>query len=109
MKLINSGSLLFAIATTLPFLANGVPTVIGEEQAHNSLTVVDSKGLIIPTVIRILDPTVCPAGEVPTYTNPKGGQVDCGSNGASTETIPVGILACTLVGCVLFGGLRTLA
>ncbi|KAN0106065.1 hypothetical protein V8E51_008941 [Hyaloscypha variabilis] len=72
--------------------------------SHIFLTVTDSEGFIIPTlVVPIPDPTSYPTGQVPTYTNPNNGQVDCGASEANKGQIPVPFLAVAFVGCVAFG------
>ena len=45
------------------------------------------------------DPTTCPSGYTPTYTNPKGGHIDC-SVGAQTY-IPVAFMIMSFTGGVL--------
>jgi hypothetical protein len=64
-----------------------------------------SSNSIDPTAVRVFsDPTTCPSGRVPTYTNPKGGRVDCGdvSEGYQCK-IPVPFFAVILVSYVMFG------
>jgi hypothetical protein len=57
-----------------------------------------------PTAVRVFsDPTTCPSGWVPTYTNPKGGRVDCGDVSEGYQgKIPVPFFAVILVSYVMF-------
>ena len=108
MQLIKSTLILLAFAIALLHLTNAVPATISKEMSENSLSVSASEPSVIPTGVYVPDPTSCPAGVLPTYTNPKGGQVDCGASIASSDAIPVMFLLCALMGCIVFGVIKAL-
>ncbi|PMD46665.1 hypothetical protein L207DRAFT_577511 [Hyaloscypha variabilis F] len=104
MKLITSSHIFLTFLMSLSFLACAIPTTTPDQLEDTFLSVTDSEGFIIPTlVVPIPDPTSYPTGQVPTYTNPNNGQVDCGASEANKGQIPVPFLAVAFVGCVAFG------
>ncbi|KAE9370820.1 hypothetical protein N431DRAFT_468836 [Stipitochalara longipes BDJ] len=100
MKLVNATHIFLAFMMGL-LLTKIVRATTNGETSDTSFSVTESESFI-PTTVRIPDSTTCPTGQVPTYTNPKGGQIDCGASKASTGGIPVPFLAVAFVGHVTF-------
>jgi hypothetical protein len=97
MKLINKAHLFLASIIAFLSFTTLVRATTDRELALTTLPVSDN--FVLPTVIRIPDPTNCPAGQTPIYTDPKGGEVRCSE--ANTSPIPVSFLAVGFVSCAI--------
>lgn len=97
MSLLLLGIIILLFATTV--------TAVSNEDPSNTLHQ-NTQGFLTPTVIRIPAPTNCPSGQVPAYTDPKGGSVSCGGSEGNTAYISVPFLVIVFVGEIVLEALR---
>jgi hypothetical protein len=109
MKLTNSTQVFLALAMTFLFLANIARATTNEAQTVEALSTLKTS-IILPTpVIRVGVPMTCTNPDhPPTYTDPKGGQVECNNSEGTTAHVPVAFLAAALVVCGMFRALRAM-
>lgn len=88
MSLLLLGVIILLFATTVKAVSN--------EDPSNTL-LPNTEGFLTPTAIRIPAPTNCPSGQVPTYTDPKGGSVSCSGSDGNTVYISIPFFAIALV------------
>ncbi len=108
MKPINTTHIFPAFTTG--FLLFTIHISANTNEGISIMTLPVSNNAVIPTAARVfVDPTTCPSGQVPTYTNPKGGHIDCvDENGASKSELPIPVFAVGFVGCVVFGVVKAM-
>ena len=97
MRLLLLGIIILLFATTV--------TAVSNEDPSNTLHQ-NTQGFLTPTVIRIPAPTNCPSGQVPTYTDPKGGSVSCGGSEGNTAYNSIPFLVMAFVGGIVLEALR---
>jgi hypothetical protein len=109
MKLINSTQVLLALAMTLLLLA-GIARATTNEDHIGEVLLARETAIIVPTpVIRVGVPMTCTIpGHPPTYTDPKGGQIECDNSEGTMAHVPVTLLAAVLVGGVMLGALMAM-
>jgi hypothetical protein len=97
MKLINLTPIFLMVVMSFLLL-----TDVTRATTDDELTIFNS--LVVQTAVRVFyDPTTCHSGQIPTYTNPKGGHVDCRVSKGNKVTVPVLFSAIAFASLALFG------
>jgi hypothetical protein len=106
MKFIKSTHILLSITMSALLFTISIAATTEPKTAIG--TVYSLFTTVIPpaTVVRIPDPTACPAGMTPVHTDPKSFQIKCSEG--STTYIPIPFLAIGFVGSVVFFVLRAI-
>ena len=97
MSVLLLGIIILLLATTVKAVSNEDPSSTPRQS---------TEGFLTPTAIRIPAPTNCRSGQVPTYTDPKGGSVSCGGSEGNTAYNSIPFLVMAFVGGIVLEALR---
>jgi hypothetical protein len=109
MKLINSTQVFLALAMTRLFLAGLATAIMNEDHIGEALSTLKTAIIAPIPVIRVGVPMTCTNPDyAPTYTDPKGGQIECDNSEGTVTHAPIRLLVALLVGGAIFGALRVM-
>ena len=97
MRLLLLGIIILLLAITVKAVSNEDPS---------STPLQSTQGFLTPTAIRIPAPANCRSGQVPTYTDPKGGSVSCGGSEGNTAYNSIPFLLMAFLGGIVLEALR---